>query len=248
MADQAGKAKAMGARSTGAKFMCAGFMKTGLTSLHDAMAAFGFTAQHRRFKIWKAFRTGDIATVMANYEVADFFCDWPHPYMYAPFLEAYGERARVILTVREPDEWFESLKRHNIYAHPVTHSQRYIFGRYYPHGFRAEHVDVFKRHNDEVQAFFEREGASDQLLVLRTGEPGSLEALKRFAGVDSDISEYPRSNVSAKRTERDVADTLRKGYNRIVQPLYARMAPKIAPSPGRRLGALPRSAARSALR
>ncbi|PWE18743.1 hypothetical protein DDZ18_03885 [Marinicauda salina] len=221
------------------KFLGLGFMKTGLTSLHDAMAAMGFETRHRRFKIWKAFRTGDLDTVMAHYETADVFVDWPHPYMYKPFLEAYGDRARFVLTVRDSAEWYESLLRHNRHAHPVTHSQRYIFGRYYPHGFREEHIAVYEAHNAEVEAFFEREGRRDQLLVLRTGEPDSLERLKAFAETDSDLADYPRSNRSARRTDRDIADAMRRGYNRIVQPLYARVAPVLRPQPGARLEPAP---------
>jgi len=217
------------------KYLNAGYMKTGLTSLNDAMAALGFDAQQGKSKVWKAFRRGDIDTVLANYETADMFSDWPHPYMYKRFHRVYGSRARVFLTIRESGEWYDSLLRHNAHAHPFTHKHHFIFGRYYPVGFRDEHIARYEAHNAEVVRYFEAAGAREQLLVLRTGDADSLETLKAFVGVFSDMDRYPRSNESAKRRHRDMFDVFRKHYNAAVQPLYGRWAPALKKSPGRAL-------------
>ena len=219
---------------TDLKFLCAGFMKTGLTSLHDTAESFGLRAVHRRRRIWRAFLNGDYETVMAFYETADFFVDWPHPYMYAPFLSRYGERARIILTVRDADSWYASLLRHNQHAHPVRHSQKHIFGRYYPNGFKDEHVAIYQRHNAEVIEYFEREGVRDQLLVLDLKDPDKVPKLKAFCeiGEDAAAPAYKHSNASAARKHRDAFDHFREGYNKLVQPLYARYAPKLKPEPG----------------
>ena len=158
-------------------------------------------------------------------------------------LEKYGERARFVLTVRDPDEWYDSLVRHNRYAHPVTHGHKFIFGRFYPHGFRTEATDQLKRHNEAVQDYAARLGVENQLLVLETGTADGLEALNRFVNTGVELSEYPRSNVSAKRKKRDLFDRFRVGYNAVVQPAYGRYAPRLRANPGKRLKPAPASAA-----
>ncbi len=222
------------------KFLCAGFMKTGLTSLHDTAASLGLRTRHRRRAIWSAFLRGDYETVMAHYETGDFFVDWPHPYMYAPFLKRYGERARIILTLRDSDSWYASLLRHNQHAHPITHSQKFIFGRYYPSGFKDEHIAIYERHNAEVVDYFERVGARDQLLVLNLEDPDKVSKLEAFCGSASrgQTPKYQHSNASAARKHRDFVDVLRKRYNAVIQPLYARWAPRLKPEPGPYRGAL----------
>lgn len=217
---------------TDLKFLCVGFMKTGLTSLHDTAQSLGLEVRHRRFKIWRAFLNGDYQTVMDFYDTADLFVDWPHPYMYRPFLEKYQDRARIILTLRDPDDWYASLLRHNAHAHPITHSHKHIFGRYYPHGFKDEHLAIYNAHNEAVQAYFTERGLTDQLLVLNTGDTDNIEKIKAFTGIPETSASYAHSNISAKRKHRDGVDVFREHYNRIVQPLYARWAPKFLGQPG----------------
>ena len=215
------------------KFLCVGFMKTGLTSLHDTAETLGLSVRHRRFKIWRAFLRGDYETVMAFYDTADLFVDWPHPYMYRPFLEKYRERARIILTLREPNDWYESLLRHNAHAHPITHSQTHIFGRYYPHGFKDDHIAIYNAHNDAVQSYFQSRGLTDQLLILNMEDSDNLERFEHFTGRTAQAGGYAHSNISAKRTHRDVVDVFREQYNKLVQPAYARWAPRLFGAPGR---------------
>jgi hypothetical protein len=213
-------------------------MKTGLSSLNAALQHFGFDVRQRDRRNWLAFKRGDFAAVMRHYETADAFMDWPHPYMYRPFLDAYGDRARFVLTIREPDDWYESLLRHNRYAHPVLHSHRYHFGRYYPHGFPAEHKDVLIRHNERAIAFFRDQGREDQLLVLETKAGDAAARLSRFLDQPEILESYPHKNISDKREWRGLSDTIRGPYNELAQQAYARLARHVAPLPGRHFAAL----------
>lgn len=226
---------------TNLKFLCVGFMKTGLTSLHDTAESLGLSVRHRRYKIWKAFLRSDYQTVMDFYETADLFVDWPHPYMYRPFLEKYRDRARIILTVREPDSWYASLLRHNAHAHPITHSHKHIFGRFYPHGFKDEHLALYNAHNETVERYFSERGLNDQLLVLKTGDTDNFEKFKAFSGLEITDGGYAHSNISAERKHRDAVDVFRENYNKIVQPLYAKWAPKMLVRPGQYRTAIPAS-------
>lgn len=207
-------------------------MKTGLSSLKAALRAHGFVVQGRDRRIWNAFVRGDFDTVMAHYDTADAFADWPHPYMYRPFLKKYGEAARFVLTTRAPDDWYASLLRHNAYAHPITHTSRHHFGRFYPHGFPEHHKAVMTRHNEEVVAWFAARGLSDRLLILETKGAAPAERLAAFIGAAKPLAEYPRENRSDRRRNHGLADPMRALYNKGAQPLYAALAPKLLPMPG----------------
>lgn len=226
---------AEGINPEGLKYLGVGFMKTGLTSLLYAMQDLGYESRGKSFKLFRRFLAGDYAAVMANYDTADFFVDWPHAFMYEPFLAKYGDKARFILTVRDSEAWWRSLLSHNRYAHPITHSHGRIFGRFYPHGFKDEHIEFYEEHNARVQAFFAERGLSDRLLVQKVEDPDKQEKLIDFLGLPGGLEAYPHGNRSDKRISRDPFDSFRLRYNRVSQPLYERWAPRLRPRPGARL-------------
>jgi len=148
--------------------------------------------------------------------------------MYKATFAKYGKRARFILTVRkDADTWFESLKRHNRYAHPIMNKHKWIFGRYYPHGFDVEHKAYYEQHIREVVEFFESQGASDQLLIIRVDDPESISKLSKFLGIEIPFDKFPRENVSAG-DRRDIGSIFKWNYNKVVLPLYERYAPRLA--------------------
>lgn len=211
------------------KVLGVGFMKTGLTSVLREMRAQGFRCQGKSRKLFKAFARGDISRVMEAYETGDFFIDWPQPYMYRPFLRRYGKRARFILTVRDEASWFASLVRHNEMAHPITHSHRLMFGRFYPSGFEEEHCAIYRAHNQAVIDYFEAENAMEQLLVIDVSKPGEYVRFCVFLGLEPRGDSFSRANVSADKKPRNAFYNFRKAYNSVVQPIYARYAPRLFP-------------------
>ncbi|MCB1514742.1 MAG: hypothetical protein H6876_04720 [Hyphomicrobiaceae bacterium] len=213
-----------------------GLQKTGLTSLLRLLQKCGLNARGTNLKIRRQFaRRGDYQGVLDYYDSAQMFCDWPTPLMYKAAFAKYGPRARFILTVRkDADTWFDSLKRHNRYAHPILNKHRWVFGRYYPHGFDAEHKAYYERHNREVQEFFEARGASDQLLVIRVDDPESIGKLAAFLGIQIPFETFPRENVSAGN-RRDIGSIFKWNYNKLALPLYERVAPRLSRGPVRQL-------------
>jgi hypothetical protein len=121
---------------------------------------------------WEALFRGYRATV-----------DWPGCNFYQEFLRLYPD-AKVILTVRDPDRWYDSARR-TIY-HVMDAFPRWVFplvprmrrlwkmldrliwdgvfgGRFED---RAHAIQVFNRHNDEVR----RVVPADRLLVYEVKE------------------------------------------------------------------------------
>lgn len=94
----------------------AGLGRTGTTSLKAALERLGHGpcyhmtevfAHPEHVPFWEAARRGEVVeweTVFSGYRAA---VDWPAAAYYETLLHAYPE-AKVILTVRDPDSWYES--------------------------------------------------------------------------------------------------------------------------------------------
>lgn len=181
----------------------AGFGRTGTLSLKVALEELGFakcyhmTSVLERMddaRVWDAAGRGepvDWDALFAGYRAT---VDWPGCTFYRELLQRYPD-AKVILTVREPERWYDSA-RQTIYfvrhAFPAWTSlamprmrvfrrmlDRLIWdgtfqGRFEDRGFA---IDVFNRHNEQVR----RDVPADRLLVyeVRAG----WEPLCAFLGV-----------------------------------------------------------------
>jgi hypothetical protein len=193
------------------------------------MMKLGFDAKGRQRHLSRAFYARRFEEILSYYDKHDFFIDHPTCLMYKLAFERYGRTAKYILTLRSsPQLWFESLKRHNLYARPIGHKHRKWFGRYYPNGFDEEHISYYESHKAEVLRFFEEQDALDRLLVISVDEPDSFKDLVAFLGVKTDLDGFPHENRSAARSQT-LSNRFRRRYNAIVQPLYERFAPRFFP-------------------
>lgn len=102
----------------GLEVIGAGLGRTGTTSLKAALEALGYGpcyhmtevfAHPEHVPFWEAARRGeavDWETVFSDYRAA---VDWPAAAYYESLMLAYPE-AKVILTVRDPERWYESVR------------------------------------------------------------------------------------------------------------------------------------------
>src|SRR4051812_1394462 len=100
------------------KVIGAGFGRTGTASLKDALEMIGFgpcyhmrevfeNAEH--IPLWQSVVDGnlsDLEPILANYNST---CDWPTCSFYEAQMQANPD-AKVLLTVRDPEKWYESAR------------------------------------------------------------------------------------------------------------------------------------------
>jgi hypothetical protein len=217
----------------------AGFGRTGTTSLREALVRLGFdpcdhmrgNLEHpERFALWdEAVRSKDAGKcidwrpLLADYKA---IVDWPGAYFWRELVAAHPE-AKVILTVRDPEHWYDSA-RATIYAatqeRSATPAARLLYGlvaRANPgagHGFRTvketvwdgtmrgrfedrdEAIRIFEEHNRDVVATVPPE----RLLVFDVKD--GWQPLCAFLGVPVPVGEpFPRLNdaVDFSRRQRD---------------------------------------------
>jgi hypothetical protein len=197
----------------------AGFGRTGTMSLKAALEELGFgpchhmldlLEHHERAGLWQAALDGegvDWDEVLAGYAST---VDWPGATFYAQLAERYPD-ALVLLTVRDPDAWYESTRR-TLYAvreaafagelEPAEVSappelMRFIGaliwdgtfgGRFLDRGYA---IGVFNAHNERVRQVIPRR----RLLVHEIAD--GWEPLAAFLGVDVPETDFPRLNDTA---------------------------------------------------
>ncbi|MGB1007641.1 MAG: sulfotransferase family protein, partial [Thalassobaculaceae bacterium] len=127
--------------------------------------------------------------------------DWPVCHFWRLLVDRYPA-AKVILTLRDPDRWYDSA-RNTIYRSsmrlgpdgkpPAGVSQDIIWNRTFDHRFedRAHALAVFNAHNAAVMAAL----PADRLLVYRVAN--GWPPLCRFLGLPVPDAPFPHVNSTA---------------------------------------------------
>jgi hypothetical protein len=174
------------------KVIGAGLGRTGTLSLKAALEELGFgkcyhmtdvLAHKEDARVWDAAARGkpvDWESLFAGYQAT---VDWPGCSFYRELLRQYPD-AKVILTVRDPERWYDS-------AHQTIYYARHVFpawsalvlprmsdfrrmldrivwdgtfqGRFQDRSFA---IEIFNQHNDQVR----RDVPEDRLLVYEIRE------------------------------------------------------------------------------
>ncbi|HJE57216.1 MAG TPA: sulfotransferase family protein [Nocardiopsis listeri] len=203
------------------KVIGAGFGRTGTYSLKVALEQIGFGPCDHMYEIaerperihkWLDVvegRSEDWDSLFAGYESG---VDWPTAAYWRELSEHYPE-AKVVLTVRDPNKWYESTQQTVFKRNPWVRPLTWLAERQSPdlRAFlrmdRASVVDrvfggsvhdkqhmisVFERHIAEVRATI----SPDRLLVYELGQ--GWEPLCEFLDVPVPNTSFPRLN---KRSE-----------------------------------------------
>jgi hypothetical protein len=211
----------------------AGFGRTGTTSLKAALEELGFGPAYslsevfrnpEHAKIWEAGRGPagegvDWEGFLGSYEVG---VDWPVCSFYEELMKAFPE-ASVILTVRDPEPWYESLRSTIYELRRLTHGPlplRAAFALAEPfvpgvagtvrladhlvwedtfHGRfedRAYAMEVFERQNEAVR----RRVPPERLLVFDVRE--GWAPLCDFLGVEAPDRPFPHLNEAREMRRR----------------------------------------------
>lgn len=149
----------------------AGFGRTGTLSMRAALSKLGLGPVHHMFEVVKSPQQSArwldaldddavLLELLAGFRSA---VDWPTCYFWRPLMALHPE-AKIILTHRDPEAWFESIhntiyrllsgKSSDMPADQVSMARRIVMentfgGRL---GEKDYAIDVFNKHNAEVKA------------------------------------------------------------------------------------------------
>lgn len=189
----------------------AGFGRTGTMSLKIALEKLGMSPCYHMTEmvknpahpaLWAAAGRGepvDWAALFGRYRAT---VDWPGCLYYRELMEFYPA-AKVVLTVRDADSWYDSVA-HTLYSlknatdsrraargdqQPVIYANRIwdeLFGGRFSD--RQHTIDVYLRHNAEVV----RTVPPDRLLVYQVSE--GWPPLCALLGLEAPAQPFPRVN------------------------------------------------------
>jgi hypothetical protein len=203
------------------KVIGAGFGRTGTLSLKLALEQIGFgpcyhmveTRRHPTHDTtWLSLARGeteDWRGLLTGYQAV---VDWPGVHFWKTLAAAHPA-AKIILTLRDADRWYESAAK-TIFARmrtfadelardgecsvdPSRHAHMLMVNtivadQTFNGNLDRDHaIDVFNAHNEEVR----RSVAPERLLVYETGE--GWDRLCDFLGVPVPQAPYPRVNSTA---------------------------------------------------
>jgi hypothetical protein len=202
------------------KVIGAGFGRTGTLSLKYALEQLGFgpcyhmieTREHPGHDaLWLALARGesdDWHAILDGYAAS---VDWPAIMIWKELAAAYPE-AKVILTLRDPNRWYESASK-TIFARMREFAEALarddaasidpprrahmrmvnaiVADKAFGGGLGHNHaIEVFNAHNEEVR----RTVPPERLLVYESGE--GWEPLCAFLGVPVPETPYPKVNTA----------------------------------------------------
>ncbi|BCG95537.1 sulfotransferase family protein [Mesorhizobium sp. 131-2-1] len=180
-----------------------GFGRTGTDSMREALTILGFgpchhmsevMAKEEQKRLWRALAKGAAPDWNALFSGYNSCMDWPSAHYWPELIKAYPD-ARVILTWRSPESWWESFEKTILAgigqiedqdALGLTLIASQVFAGQ-PHD-RAHAIAVYEANVAAVMATVPRE----RLLVHRLGD--GWEPLCAHLGVPVPDEAYPNRN------------------------------------------------------
>jgi hypothetical protein len=196
----------------------AGFGRTGTLSLKSALERLGFGPCHHMVELienaeqisrWRRLANGETPEWDAVFRGYRSTADWPSVRFWRQITDHFPQ-AKVILTVRDPRRWYESVAQtiHQAEAGPapadpvmaqmrqVVHDLLWV-GEFDGRFEDMDHaIEVFNEHNDAVR----REISPDRLLVFEVAQ--GWEPLCAFLGVPVPDEPFPRTNDRQEFADR----------------------------------------------
>lgn len=180
------------------KVFCIGFQKTGTSSMRDALVQLGYRVEgvFGRKTPLADLRGTYVATGLDIAAGCDAVEDMPWPLMFRE-LDAAFPGSKFILTLRDTDRWYGSIRDH--FGPRPYHLQQLTYGddAGTPVGHEARYKQVYDAHNAAVLDHFS--GRPDDLLVMRLEQGDGWKKLGDFLGVEVADGPFVRTNSASDR-------------------------------------------------
>ena len=180
------------------KVFCIGFHKTGTTSLYSALTTLGYRVSGTVLHKWTAERLEQegaqrLIEIMKDFDAAE---DMPWPHFY-PQLDAAYPGSKFILSVRDPEKWFQSIDNH--FGHQETELNAFAYGRVHARANdnKGHWLKTYLGHNYAVRSYFANR--PDDFLEIDLTRGGGWAELCKFLDRPIPKAAFPQKNTSERR-------------------------------------------------
>ncbi|MEX2371561.1 MAG: sulfotransferase family protein [Bacteroidales bacterium] len=177
------------------KIIGVGFQKTGTSTLREALKILGYRVKDTTPGALVPILRGNyrkILQILQNYDAAE---DTPWFMIYRE-LDQWIPGSKFILTIRDEESWYTSVKKHIGDLRAAHHEWIYGRGKGLPEDDREHTISVFKRHNANVMEYFS--DRPDDLLVVDFTKEDGWELLCQFLGKEVPDVPFPHYNKTSE--------------------------------------------------
>jgi hypothetical protein len=197
----------------------AGFQKTGTSSLREALKILGYRVRDTTKRALIPILKNDYDKILRMLKKYDAVEDTPWFMIYKE-LDELIPNSKFILTIRDEDSWYESVKRHIGDVRSANHEFVYGRGMGVPKENRKNTIDVYNAHNKEVIEYFKHRPGD--LLVMDFTKGDQWEKLCPFLNKEIPGVPFPHYNNFSKTAGKRMSKfkVLRKKVKAYVRLKY----------------------------
>jgi len=179
------------------KFFCIGAHKTGTTSILEAFKVLNYNVLLKNLEQWEKYTWTDNYNVEnfieENYDKYTFFKDSPFNHdEYYKLINTKYSSAKFILTIRNEDDWFNSIKRW-IKISPVVDVYKMLYGYDPIDDNKDKYINKYNKRNNDIIEYFKD---TDKLLILHLETDFNWDKLCNFLNIKIQTEKFPMINVN----------------------------------------------------
>ena len=183
-----------------------GFQKTGTSSLREALKALDFRVKDTTTRALIPILKKDYTRILRMLENYDAVEDTPW-YMIYKELDKLIPNSKFILTIRDEESWYSSVKKHIGDLRSANHEWIYGRGKGLPKDDKQNTIDTYNRHNKEVIKYFENR--PNDLLVLDFTKGDGWEKICSFLNKKIPHIPFPHHNKTPRKKGQNEMSKLR---------------------------------------
>lgn len=200
------------------KIICVGFQKTGTTSLKHALELLGYSVTGTKPKLLLPILRNNwnkVLKVLNKYDAAE---DNPWNIIYRQ-IDRMVPGCKFILTYRDPESWFRSVKRYFRLprSSPPLHEWIYGRGKGLISAEKENTISIYKQHIQGVREYFRNR--PHDLLEIDLTKGDKWDPLCDFLGCDIPDMPFPHRRDSKKKKKKK-RNKVHKRYRKIKKYLH----------------------------
>jgi len=181
------------------KIIGVGFQKTGTSTLREALKILGFKVKDTSSRALIPILKGNYTKILKTIRKYDAVEDTPWYKIYKE-LDNLLPGSKFILTIRDSESWYQSVKRHIGNLRSANHEWIYGRGKGLPKDDKENTINVYSNHNMEVINYFK--DRPNDLLTLDFTKGDKWEKLCEFLNEEVPKVPFPHYNKGNREVKK----------------------------------------------
>ena len=181
------------------KIILVGYPGTGLNTTVKALEVIGAKVWNEPLGVKDGLLKKPIKKLESKFSSFNVFAGFPFSNHYQSFKKLYGNDCKVILNVRDPEEWYSELSAANKSKNSLILD--YIFSdieTLKKSQKKKKAIQKYMNHNMAVMDFFAEE--DEDILILEYGKHNKWRRLCEFLGISVPDQKYPKTKDDFKKS------------------------------------------------